>query len=299
MACSLLKYNICLQDYKKGNYLNITNEEKKNLLSLKEYDKIVYYLNDKSYSLIFLDKLLFNRFFEKYLKRDYIDIRNCSLEQFEQFLNNKKEVFAKILCGSCGKGVTRINVNNTDHKRLYKHLYDNKQYLVEDAIIQHEKLNEINSMAVNNVRIVTLVVDKKVHIIAKTLRTSNGVDYIDSNDIMITLDNNGKSIKPFACDDWLNTYYEHPITHFPFKDTDIPYMKEAISMVSEAALLIPEIRYVGWDVAITPTGPCLIEGNFYPSYGLHQYYLLNDNYYFKKQLTTILKGELKEVNIKK
>ena len=35
-------------------------------------------------------------------------------------------------------------------------------------------------------------------------------------------------------------------------------------MVKKASKIIPEVKYIGWDVAITPDGPVIIEGNCYP-----------------------------------
>ena len=35
-------------------------------------------------------------------------------------------------------------------------------------------------------------------------------------------------------------------------------------MVEKAARMIPQVGYVGWDVAFTPNGPCLVEGNNFP-----------------------------------
>jgi hypothetical protein len=42
-------------------------------------------------------------------------------------------------------------------------------------------------------------------------------------------------------------------------------------MVEEAALVLPKVRYVGWDAAITPNGPCLIEGNDYPGHVFYNF----------------------------
>ena len=41
-------------------------------------------------------------------------------------------------------------------------------------------------------------------------------------------------------------------------------------MVKKAAMVIPEFRYVGWDVCLTPNGPAIVEGNDYPAYDFPQ-----------------------------
>ena len=46
--------------------------------------------------------------------------------------------------------------------------------------------------------------------------------------------------------------------------------REAIALAKEAAQVVPQITHVGWDVAITPDGPALIEGNDYPGTDLCQ-----------------------------
>ena len=48
------------------------------------------------------------------------------------------------------------------------------------------------------------------------------------------------------------------------------YAPEAIAMCLEAAKVVPQIRYVGWDVAITKDGPEFIEGNMYCAHDFWQ-----------------------------
>ena len=38
----------------------------------------------------------------------------------------------------------------------------------------------------------------------------------------------------------------------------------------KAALVCPEVGYVGWDIAVTPDGPVLVEGNEFPGHCLYQ-----------------------------
>ena len=41
----------------------------------------------------------------------------------------------------------------------------------------------------------------------------------------------------------------------------VPYWREVTELANKAAMLSPENRSVGWDIAITANGPELIEGN--------------------------------------
>lgn len=54
---------------------------------------------------------------------------------------------------------------------------------------------------------------------------------------------------------------EHPHSKATFENYDIPYFNEAKQLVLSAAAFVPNLRLVGWDVAIGEAGPILVEGN--------------------------------------
>ena len=54
-------------------------------------------------------------------------------------------------------------------------------------------------------------------------------------------------------------------------------MKETLELCEKAAKEIPNVRYIGWDIAITENGPEIIEVNSYPCYTNYQYYLMHDD----------------------
>ena len=41
-------------------------------------------------------------------------------------------------------------------------------------------------------------------------------------------------------------------------------------MCEEAARVVPQMRYIGWDIAITKNGPVMVEGNNLPGYDMCQ-----------------------------
>lgn len=53
----------------------------------------------------------------------------------------------------------------------------------------------------------------------------------------------------------------HPDTGVTFEGFRLPQWQEACSLVREAALKFLPVRVIGWDIALTASGPVLLEGN--------------------------------------
>jgi hypothetical protein len=69
-------------------------------------------------------------------------------------------------------------------------------------------------------------------------------------------------------------YDFHPITGAAISDGSfqVPYFKEMVDMMMEIMEGEDEYGHMGWDVAVSATGPCVIEGNPWGSYDFYQYY---------------------------
>ena len=74
----------------------------------------------------------------------------------------------------------------------------------------------------------------------------------------------------FAMDKKKHIYETHPVTGCEIPGFQFPYWNEVLEMCKKASFEIPEVGYIGWDVAITPTGPVFVEGNELPGYNLYQ-----------------------------
>ena len=299
MIFNFVKYGIGYTDYLKGDYVNLTKEEKKDFVTTKSFRKLLRYLNNYKYDACMSDKVVFNRIFKDFIKREFIDLRISSLNDFKNFIKDKKYVFAKPLTDFGGHRIRKIEVSSIKNlKELYDELINEKLSLIEEEIVQHKELNKLNPYAVNSFRIVTLVKDGEAHILANALRINiNDESVVGCQDAYMRLDENGHIISKVV-DDLANEYECHPIAKIPFKDVTVPFVKESFELALNAALMVPEVRYVGWDIAITEKGPLIMEGNEYPSYGLVQYYLLDNGHVgHLKQIRDILGSEMENIKL--
>jgi hypothetical protein len=64
-------------------------------------------------------------------------------------------------------------------------------------------------------------------------------------------------------------FQSHPDTGIRFEGHAVPFYEEAVALCRRAHLaLAPDLFLIGWDVAITPRGPVILEPNLFP--GLRQ-----------------------------
>ena len=252
MFFNFLRYGIGYTDYMKSDFVNLTHLEKKTFVTTRNFFSLIGYLNNKKYRILFSDKIIFNKIFHEFIHRDFIDIRIAGLEGLKAFMEGKETVFAKPVDDFGGHNMSRIIVSKEkDIQSLYNSLYSKKQFLIEDTIIQHKELQRINPYAVNSFRIVTLLKDGKVHILNNALRINiDDTVSIGCSDAFCKLNEDGTQ-KTFFIDDTTAVHKIHPLTGEDLTNIKIPFVHEAFEIVKKAALVVPEIRYIGWDVAFT------------------------------------------------
>lgn len=63
----------------------------------------------------------------------------------------------------------------------------------------------------------------------------------------------------------------HPTSGKKLVGYEVPFFRQARRLCLEAAMVTPSLRYVGWDVGITPDGPAIVEGNDFTDYLFYQH----------------------------
>ena len=260
------KYQAGYYDYQEFEFYNLNKEQRKTYLTRGKNNEIIKQFNEKSKFHIFDNKDEFYRQFNPFLKRKWMVLDGNNKAEFTNFLAENKQVIVKPVDGEGGKGVEKIEyTSKEDCEKLYNKLIDNNQTIVEQCIVQNKELNKLYPKSVNSLRMFTFYKDGKAYFLQAILKIGNGgvVDNFSSGGMYTYLDENGY-VYVEAIDRLDNIYAEHPATKCPIVGFKVPMFKETVDLVKEAAKVVPEIGYVGWDVAIGENEPILIEGNCFP-----------------------------------
>lgn len=266
------KYQSGYVDYLLFEMWDLNKEERKTVLTRGKNNIFVRYYNNQSYGHIFLNKSEFNERFKKYLNREYI-ILNENKEEFKKFIKGKKLIFCKPINGTHGDNMEKINPKEFDGD-LYEYLINKNLKLIEEVVVQCDEMNKLYPYAINTVRIITVYrYDKDVKVVAAYQRIGNHgyiVDNYNGGGMVVPINEKTGIIEYPAVDKLKNVYHEHPMTKVSIVGFEVPMYKEAVKLAKVAAKVVDEVRYIGWDIAITPKGPTLIEGNEYPGHDIYQ-----------------------------
>lgn len=182
------------------------------------------------------------------------------------------QVVIKPIAGKGGYGIVFVSAQNlTEAVQRF-----NKRCIVEECIEQHIDLNAIFSGSINTVRVLTVKRGNEPEILSVILRvgrtTTHHVDNIAQGGICIGVDASSGVLgagytfyKYGHC-----RYTSHPDTAYIFQGKKIPFFDDVKALACTAHASFPKFVIIGWDIAVTPSGPVLIEGNRIPDLSLHQ-----------------------------
>lgn len=270
---SVIKYGIGLSDYLNYKFYIRTKKERKEYVGIKLQDKFYEKVSPSAYKNTYSIKPIFLKEFKEYTKRTFVYPKEDSFKKLEKFLSTNEEFMQKPANGLGGGGVKKVKKEDIkDIKQYYDYLKENNCF-VEQLVYQHKTMSKLCKESINTIRIMTFNDNGNPIIIWAGLRVGNGINPVDNfhaGGMGCPIDINTGKIYGNAIDKDLNEFAKHPKSGMKFIGFEIPYFEEVKDMVKEACLKNDKIKLVGWDVAITESGPVIIEGNRRPGFDLVQ-----------------------------
>ncbi|NLI21777.1 MAG: hypothetical protein GX418_09550 [Clostridiales bacterium] len=280
LLCDMLRcavtFNAGYMDYKIAEMYRLTDAQKRTVITRGLSNTIVRRMNDKAYWHLFDDKASFNELFKESIGRDWLKISpDTTPEQWKAFLAANGDIIAKPLEGSSGVGIERFTREDWQGREeaFLAELRGKGIGIVEERVVQHPEMMRLCPTSVNTIRIATLLGDRRQGVVYAFLRIGNGrvMDNVDCGGMAARVDLKSGKLLTVGADKAGNTYETHPMTGTPIVGFQVPYFREAMEMCLAAALKVPQMRFVAWDVAVTEKGPLFIEGNSFPSHAVPQF----------------------------
>ena len=212
-------------------------------------------------------KALFNKTFAQFVQRDWLFVPDATEEEVDTFLKRHDKIIVKPNTLTQGEGVhllSKEELENGVHAFYIRAV--SEDYLLETFIKQHPILNTVNPSSVNTLRVCSVRDTKgKVHIVGASLRAGGAgsvVDNLHAEGVQYPVDpESGIIIRGGFKHNGERDIYFHSSTGFKMIGLQIPNWESVIETVKKAGTLLPNLRYIGWDIAVTEEGCEIIEAN--------------------------------------
>ncbi len=275
LKCAI-RYNAGYIDYKIAQMYRLNDAQRKTVITRGISNNIVRRMNDKNFWHFFDDKTQFNQLFAEYIPRKWLLINDeTSPAALAALCEGQTQLIGKPLEGSSGQGIQKYTEKDwqAGTESFLETLKSDGIGILEEIVVQHPAMAALCPTSVNTCRIATLLGDKQQGIVYAFLRIGNGkvMDNVDCGGMAARIDLDSGKLLTVGADKQGNTFTHHPMTGTAIVGFTIPYWEEAKAMCLKAAQKVPQMRFVAWDVAITPDGPTFIEGNSFPSHAIPQF----------------------------
>ena len=286
------------QDYFDYKLYNRSIKEAEKFISAEYRAEISKATRDKRYIKYFVRKPLFNKTFGQYVKRDYLDMRECTLDEFKAFVEKHPKFFGKPHSGTGGFDAG-FRESTGDIKSLFSECRK-QDLIIEEIVKQHKELAKFNEDTLNTARIYTLLKadDEPIVTIASIRMGRKGaaVDNFHSGGVGASVDVETGIVATEAIDLNGNRCSKHPDSAEEIKGFQVPLWDEAIRAVKEAAKLMPNVRHIGWDIAFTESGEIeFMEGNSKANFHIPQAAeQIGKKHLYEKHIADLLAKEIKK-----
>ena len=262
-------------DYFNYEFYRKEPGERNTFLSRRHRIQVVRICNDFGGLGFSSKKIEFYKVYSDFVKRDWIDAKECSPEKFRAFAKKHPRFFAKPSMGSFGEGARVVEPGDDADLAGLLEEFKKGGFVVEELIRQHETLAEFCPDTLNTIRVTTLLdMDNVPHILlaaGRFGRMGNCVDNFHGGGLAACIDPMTGVIVSDAIDGAHERYERHPDTGKMFKGFQYPYWEKLRSFIERAACCYPDLHHFGWDVVITEQGEIeLVEGNTKPDFDVTQ-----------------------------
>ncbi len=153
--------------------------------------------------------------------------------------------------------------------------HDGPRFLVQELLVAHPDLLPFAEGALPTVRVFTgMAPGRKAHVVAAAFRMAArpaaGVDNFHKGGLASAVDLRAGTLGPAISLAATDRITIHPLSGARIPGFPLPHWEAVLDLALAAHRSFRAHRFVGWDIAITPSGPVVVEGNAQPDPDIHQ-----------------------------
>ena len=268
--------------FRKYDWDLLTEEQREQMLLRPYSAQMSRKYRTKDANPNFLNKKhRFYKAFPEYIGRKWMRYDpQMTAEEFAKAIADFKtsDIIYKPEDSSGGSGIRKFSLAGGPEK-LYGKLKEENcdPALLEECLEQHPDMARLCDESINTIRAVCLYWEGEYHLLYTVCRMGAGkgkpVDNVSQGGLAIGVDPETGRFNTVAADHDGNPQTVHPASGVELPGYQVPYWDEVLELVKMAAIRTYELAglgYTGWDIAITPDGPVIVEGNNWPSPSLIQ-----------------------------
>lgn len=270
VAYCWLAYGASLSDYVDYDFVSKNHFERKQFVTDRKRLNLWQKFNGDQFDEVFRNKYLTFKKFKRFYAREMVSFEVVDKADFRRFCAERKGLFLKPIDSCSGIGAKKVALNDTKSMDNLFEMYTRKSYIAETVIEQHDELAEFHCGSVNTIRINTVVTRHGVRILGAALRLGAGEDIVDNyttGGLITAIDIESGVVFTQGRDVHLNWHVFHPDSKKQIIGFEIPGWSEVKQFSLALAEVIPQARFVGWDIALNKNcQPIMVEGNIHSTF---------------------------------
>lgn len=257
-------------DYRDFGFDFIPRSKRKDYFTLAKKKYTWRKLTARSSRIITINKFYFASIMRPFMGRKFLHSLDMTMEDFLEFIDGEEKFILKPITGSGGHGhvVYKLDGSRTPEE-MFNDIKTRPAGILEGWIHQHEALNALYPDAVHIARLHTIHDGTAKDICIYGANFSIAFQGEIANTCLDTslsaqVDNETGILTSPGYDPNFAILEKVPGSGITIKGFQLPDWDKALDMCRRAAARVPEIQLIGWDVAFTPDGPVIVEGNSMP-----------------------------------
>ena len=280
---SLYDYWVYGNNIKEEFYFNFpekTHAQKQEYITYRNRFLYMHHLNSLENRHYLDNKWEAYELMKPYYRREAILIKSeADYDVFASFVEKHPAFVVKPVGMSAGRGVHKESCEGTDKRALFDkilqernalaekyHYGDSSAMMLEEIVDQDERMAALHPASLQSIRLVTVRVGDKVHVWYPRIDIGRGGSFLinaAAGSIMALVDPETGVIKGKGIPESGELFDVHPDTGVRIEGFQIPEWDALIEMATDLMLnVMPDICYVGWDMALSKKGWCVVEGNW-------------------------------------